>query len=90
LVGLREARGMEGSYTLKSVQPRKQQVESIQVNKIKEAAHQLIDQLPDNSTWDDVIYGIELRREIEEGLADSDAGRTTPSDEVRKEFGLKK
>lgn len=61
----------------------------MQTENIKEAAHQLIDQLPDNSTWDDVIYEIELRREIEEGLADSEAGRTIPSDKVRKEFGLK-
>ena len=59
-----------------------------QVINIKETAHQLIDQLPEHTTWDDVIYKLELRREIEEGLADSEAGRTTPADEVRKEFGL--
>ena len=29
-----------------------------------------------------------VRREIEKGLADSNAGRTTPVDEVMKEFGV--
>ena len=62
---------------------------TMQTDKLKEVAHQLIDQLPDGSTWDDLIYEMEMRREIEEGLADSDAGRTTSSEEVRKEFGLK-
>ena len=63
---------------------------NMHTDNIKKAAHQLIDKLPDNVTWDEVIYEIELRREIEEGLADSNAGRTVSSDEVRKEFGLKK
>lgn len=56
---------------------------------LKQAAHQLIDKLPDNATWDDVVYEIVTRREIELGLADSDANRTTPVEDVIKEFGLK-
>jgi hypothetical protein len=55
----------------------------------KQAAHQLIDKLPDNATWDDVVYEMVTRREIELGLADSDANRTTPVEDVIKEFGLK-
>ena len=55
----------------------------------KQAAHQLIDKLPDNATWDDVVYEMVARREIELGLADSDANRTTPVENVIKEFGLK-
>lgn len=56
---------------------------------LKQAAHQLIDKLPDNATWDDVVYEMVTRREIELGLADSDANRTTPVEDVIKEFGLK-
>lgn len=56
---------------------------------LKQAAHQLIDKLPDDATWDDVVYEIVTRREIELGLADSDANRTTPVENVIKEFGLK-
>lgn len=56
---------------------------------IKQAAHQLIDQLPTDITWDDVVYRLVERREIELGLADSEAGRTTPVEDVMKEFGIK-
>jgi hypothetical protein len=54
----------------------------------KQAAHQLIDKLPENATWDDVVYEVVARREIEKGLADSDANRITPVEDVAKEFGL--
>ena len=56
---------------------------------LKQAAHQLIDKLPDDATWDDVVYEMVTRREIELGLADSDANRTTPVEDVIKEFGFK-
>jgi len=52
---------------------------------LKQAAHHLIDKLPDNATWDDVVYEMVARREIELGLADSDANRTTPVEDVIKE-----
>jgi len=55
---------------------------------IKRAAHQTIDQLPTDATWDDVLYRLVERREIELGLADSVAGRTTPVEAVMKEFGI--
>ncbi len=55
---------------------------------IKETAHQLIDQLPEDSTWNDAIYEMVVRREIDLGLEDSEAGNTTLVEDVRKEFGL--
>jgi len=54
----------------------------------EQAAHQLIDQLPEGSSWNDAIYEMVVRREVELGLEDSEAGRTTPVEDVRKEFGL--
>ena len=68
--------------------PNYDQVRSMQPANVKQVAHELIDQLPENSTWDDVLYEFVMRKEIELGLADSDAGRTTPVDEVMKEFGF--
>lgn len=56
---------------------------------LKQQAHDLIDRLPDNAGWDDVVYEMVTRREIELGLADSEANRTTPVEDVAKEFGLK-
>ena len=56
---------------------------------IKQTAHHIIDQLPTDATWDDVVYRLVERREIELGLADSQAGRTAPIEEVMKEFNIK-
>ena len=55
---------------------------------IKEAAKFLVDQLPDNATWDDLMHEIYVRQSIEDGLADSRAGRTTSVEAVREQFGL--
>ena len=42
----------------------------------KDEAHQLVDNLPENSTRNDLMHEIYVRQIIEEGLADSRAGRT--------------
>jgi hypothetical protein len=55
---------------------------------IKEEARKLINNLPDNSTWDDLMHEIYVRQAIETGLADSEVGRVTSVEQVRKDFGL--
>ena len=55
---------------------------------VKQQAHKLVDQLPDDATWDDVVYEMVTRREIEKGLADSHAGPTMLAEDVEKEFGI--
>lgn len=55
---------------------------------IKSAAHELIDALPDNATWEDVMYRIYVRQAIESGLQDLEADRGVDVDEVRRSFGL--
>lgn len=55
---------------------------------LKQQAHELIEHLPDSATWDDVVYEMAVRRSIERGLADADAGRLTDVKDVRREFGL--
>lgn len=54
----------------------------------KEDAHELVDRMPKNATWDDLINEIYVRQVIEQGLADSKAGRTKDVAEVRKKYGL--
>lgn len=56
----------------------------------KEDAHQLVDQMPENATWDDLINEIYVRQVIEQGLADSKAGRTIEVGQVRRKYGLNK
>jgi hypothetical protein len=54
----------------------------------KEEAHKLIDQLPADATWDDLMHEIYVREAVERGLDDSKAGRTRDVAEVRKKYGL--
>jgi predicted transcriptional regulator len=55
---------------------------------IKSRAHRLIDALPDDATWDDVMYHVYVRQCIDAGVKDADAGRVIDVDEVRRRFGL--
>lgn len=54
----------------------------------KEQAHKLIDRMPANATWDDLMHEIYVREVIERGLADSLAGKTKDVKEVRVKYGL--
>ncbi|MDX6559129.1 MAG: hypothetical protein QOF72_2178 [Blastocatellia bacterium] len=56
---------------------------------IKEEARRLVENLPDDSTWEDLMYQIYVRETIEAGLADIEAGRVTNVEKVREEFGLR-
>lgn len=57
-------------------------------NDLKSRAHQLIDALPDEATWDDVMYTVYVRQCVESGLKDVEAGRIVSVEEVRRRFGL--
>ena len=54
----------------------------------KQEARELLDRLPDDVTWDDLLYEFAVRRSIELGLADSDAGRVRDGAALRKALGL--
>ena len=53
---------------------------------IKQEAQRLVENLPENATWDHLMYEIYLRQAIEAGLKDSDEGRTLDVKEVRAKF----
>jgi hypothetical protein len=55
---------------------------------VKEQAKRLIEKLPEDMSWDDLMHEIYVRQSIEAGLADSEAGRLTDVAEVRAKFGL--
>jgi predicted transcriptional regulator len=48
----------------------------------KEQVRQLLEVLPDDATFEDIQYHIYVRQKIEQGLADVEAGRTIPHEEV--------
>lgn len=55
---------------------------------VKQQAHEVIDKLPDDANWDDLMRRIYERQAIERGLADSDADRVTAVKDVRAKYGL--
>jgi predicted transcriptional regulator len=56
----------------------------------KEAARQLIDQLPDQATWGDIMYELYVKQKIEAGLKAAEEGRTIPHEEMKRRLLAKK
>jgi hypothetical protein len=56
---------------------------------VKQDAQQMIEELAEDATWDDLMYRIYVRQAIESGLEDSNANRTIDVAEVRARLGLK-
>jgi len=54
----------------------------------KQLAHSMIDHLPEDATWDDLMYQIYVRESIEKGLDDAEVNKLTSVQDVRKEYGL--
>ena len=50
---------------------------------VKQEAHHLLEKLPENATWDDLMFKIYVRQAIEAGIEDSEAGRSIDVKDVR-------
>ena len=50
----------------------------------KDEVRELLDQLPDDSSLDDIQYHIYVRQRIRNGLAAADQGQVISQDEVEK------
>ena len=59
----------------------------MQHNDIKQAAHELIDQL-DHPTWSELAYQVAVKASIEQGLSEAKAGELTSQEDIEKEFGI--
>ena len=55
---------------------------------VKEEARRLIERLPDDVSWDDLMREIYVRQAVEAGLADSAAGKLLGVEEARAKLGL--
>ena len=55
---------------------------------IKARVRETIESLPDDATWNDVMYRLYVRQKIEAGMKDVESGETLSVAEVRKRFGL--
>ena len=49
----------------------------------KQHAREVLEHLPDDASWDDVMYELYVRESIDAGLADLAAGRTVPHEQVK-------
>jgi hypothetical protein len=61
---------------------------SMSTASIKTEAQRLVEKLPNDATWDDLMYEIYVRQAVEAGLKDSEAARTMDVKDVRAHFGL--
>lgn len=57
-------------------------------NNVKKQAQVILDKLPENATWDDLMYEIYVHKSIESGLRDSKEGRIIKVKDIRAKFGL--
>jgi predicted transcriptional regulator len=50
----------------------------------KEEAIKTISRLPEEASWDEIMYKIYVKRKIEEGIKAADEGRTVPHEKVKE------
>lgn len=55
---------------------------------VKHEAEHLVRALPEQASWDDLMYEIYVRQQVEDGLRAADDGHVVPHDEVKRRFAL--
>ena len=55
---------------------------------VKEEARRLVEQLPEDATWDDIMYQMYVHQSIKAGLKDCREGRVLSVEDVRRRLGL--
>jgi len=50
----------------------------------KEAERQIIDQLPEQARWDDIMYALYVKHKIDAGLKAADEGRVVSHEEAKR------
>ena len=53
---------------------------------VKDEAKKLIDKLPDDATWDDIMYEFYVKKKIAVSLKAADEGRVVSHDDAKKRF----
>ena len=62
--------------------------ESNLMSTTKEEAINLINRLPDEVNWDDIMYEMYVKKKIELGIKAADEGCVVPHDEVKRMFSV--
>lgn len=53
---------------------------------VKQSAHELINHLPEQATWDDVMYTIYVRQKLERSRQAAKEGRVTSQEDAKQRF----
>ena len=56
------------------------------MSSVKEEMTRIIQEQPDDSSFDEILRELALARMIDRGLQDSEAGRTVTNDEMRRQM----
>ncbi len=51
---------------------------------VKEEARKLLERLPDEASWDDLMYEIYVQKKIDMGLKAAEGGKLIPHEEVKR------
>jgi predicted transcriptional regulator len=51
---------------------------------VKEEAKRLLERLPDEASWDDLMYEIYVQKKIDMSLKAAEAGKLIPHEEVKR------
>ena len=51
---------------------------------LKDEAKKIIEDLPENATWDDLMYQLYVKKRVETGLKEIENGETLTHEEVKK------
>ena len=52
----------------------------------KEEARKLLDEIPENANWDDIMYQFYVRKKIEVALREAEQGNVVSHEEIKKRF----
>ena len=53
---------------------------------VKEEARQVLEHLPENVSWDQLLYELYVRQKISAGIQAADEGRVISHEDVKKRF----
>ena len=56
------------------------------MSSIREEAKKIIDILPDEASWDDIMYEMYVRKKIDKGIKAADEGNLISHEDVKKRF----
>ena len=56
------------------------------MSSVKEEARELVEKLPEDATWDDLMYEVYVRQKIQAGVKAVEQGRVVPHEDVKRRF----